>query len=62
MIYLVKNRKTNKEYSVDEKTYKTLDMKRKFELISSYDEKEKRVPIPDEIVIKRKVTKGQTND
>lgn len=58
MIYTVENKKTHKQYEVDEKTFKGLDMRRQFTLISSWDEKAKiKAPIPEEIIIKSKVGK-----
>ncbi len=56
MIYTVENKKTHKQYDVDEKTFQELDMRKKFKLISSWDEKAKiKAPIPEEIIIKSKV-------
>jgi hypothetical protein len=68
MIYTVQNKKTKKEYTVSEEVYKTLDMKRKYSLVSSYDEKAKaKILIPEEIIIKSKPKKADnqtdnTND
>lgn len=51
MIYTVENRITHKQYDVA--TLEGLDMRRKYILISSWDEKAKiKAPIPEEIIIK----------
>lgn len=53
MIYLVKNKRTKREYEVDQKTYDALD-KKKFTLVHSYDETVKqKIIIPEEIVTKQ---------
>lgn len=53
MTYEVQNKKTQRVYVVDEATYKSLDMKRKYLLLSSWDEAKKpRAIIPEEIIIK----------
>lgn len=53
MIYTVENKKTHKQYDVS--TLEGLDMRRKYILISSWDEKAKtKAPIPEEIIVKSK--------
>jgi hypothetical protein len=62
MTYEVENRKTHKDYVIDEATFKALDMRKKFKLINSWDEKAKiKAPIPEEIIIKSKVGATKTH-
>lgn len=59
MIYTVENKKTHKQYDV--KTLEGLDMRRKYTLISEWDEKAKtKAPIPEEIIVKS--TKKNTKE
>lgn len=51
MIYTVENKKTHKQYDVA--TLEGLDMRKKYILISSWDEKAKtKAQIPEEIIVK----------
>jgi hypothetical protein len=51
MIYTVENKKTHKQYDVS--TLDGLDMRKKYTLVSEWDEKAKiKAPIPEEIIVK----------
>jgi hypothetical protein len=63
MIHVVKNNKTGREYIIDGDILKSLDMKRKYKLIDSYDEnKKQKAIIPEEIIIKQTNKKLSKND